>query len=188
MTVAGGCMQYSGEGFSIRVLAFDDCELINRYEKANRKHLQPWEPLRDDDYFILENARSRVQQQWESMQTGSAVFFLVTESDGGELLGRCSYTNIVRGVFQACSLGFSLAETAQGRGLMKRALEVTNRYCFEQMGLHRIMANHMPANVRSERLLQSLGFEKEGYARAYLKIAGVWEDHVLRTLINPNEA
>ncbi|MEQ4503462.1 MAG: 30S ribosomal protein S5 alanine N-acetyltransferase, partial [Pseudomonas sp.] len=49
-------MQYSGEGFSIRVLAFDDCELINRYEKANRKHLQPWEPFRDDDYFILENA------------------------------------------------------------------------------------------------------------------------------------
>ncbi|KPY04671.1 Ribosomal-protein-S5p-alanine acetyltransferase [Pseudomonas savastanoi pv. nerii] len=71
---------------------------------------------------------------------------------------------------------------------MQRALEVGNRYCFEQMGLHRIMASHMPANVRSERLLQSLGFEKEGYARAYLKIAGVWEDHVLRALINPNEA
>ncbi|RMT88525.1 Ribosomal-protein-S5p-alanine acetyltransferase [Pseudomonas savastanoi pv. nerii] len=90
-------MQYSGEGFSIRVLAFDDCELINRYEKANRKHLQPWEPFRDDDYFILENARSRVQQQWESMQSGSAVFFLVIDSVGGELLGRFSYTNIVRG-------------------------------------------------------------------------------------------
>ena len=188
MTDAGVHMQYSGEGFSLRALAFDDSELIHRYENANRRHLQPWEPLRGEDYFILENARSRVQQQWESMQAGSAVFFLVTESDGGELLGRCSYTNIVRGVFQACSLGFSLTETAQGRGLMKSALEVTNRYCFEQIGLHRIMANHMPANVRSERLLQSLGFEKEGYARAYLKIAGVWEDHVLRALINPNEA
>ncbi|KPC28327.1 Ribosomal protein alanine acetyltransferase [Pseudomonas syringae pv. cilantro] len=179
-------MQYSGAGFSLRALAFDDSELIHRYELANRSHLQPWEPLRDADYFILENARSRVQQQqWESMQAGSAVFFLVTEPEDGELLGRCSYTNIVRGAFQACNLGFSLAETAQGRGLMKRALDVTNRYCYEQMGLHRIMANHMPANVRSERLLQSLGFEKEGYARAYLKIAGVWEDHVLRALINP---
>ncbi|MFH7572497.1 30S ribosomal protein S5 alanine N-acetyltransferase, partial [Pseudomonas syringae pv. tagetis] len=77
---------------SIIVLAFYDCELINRYEKANLKHLQPWEQLRDDDYFILENARSMVQQQWESMQAGIAIFFLVTESDGVELLGRCSYT------------------------------------------------------------------------------------------------
>ncbi len=104
------------------------------------------------------------------------------------MLGRCSYTNIVRGAFQACNLGFSLAETAQGQGLMKRSLEVTNRYCFEHMGLHRIMANHLPHNLKSQRLLQSLGFEQEGYARAYLKIAGVWEDHVLRALINPNHA
>ncbi len=36
----------------------------------------------------------------------------------------------------------------------------------------------------AERLLESLGFEKEGYARAYLKIAGVWEDHVLRALVD----
>ncbi len=49
------------------------------------------------------------------------------------------------------------------------------------------MANHLPRNVRSERLLESLGFEKEGHARAYLKIAGVWEDHTLRSLINPEQ-
>ncbi len=70
---------------------------------------------------------------------------------------------------------------------MNKTLQITNRYCFEQLGLHRIMANHLPRNVRSERLLASLGFEREGYARAYLKIAGVWEDPILRTLINPGE-
>jgi len=93
----------------------------------------------------------------------------------------------VKGAFEACHLGFSLAESAQGRGLMKKTLEITNRYCFEQMGLHRIMANHLPSNVRSERLLESLGFEREGYAREYLKIAGAWEDHVLRALINSGD-
>lgn len=67
---------------------------------------------------------------------------------------------------------------------MARALRVASRYCFEQLGLHRIMASHLPRNARSERLLESLGFEKEGYARAYLKIAGVWEDHVLRALVD----
>jgi ribosomal-protein-alanine N-acetyltransferase len=47
------------------------------------------------------------------------------------------------------------------------------------------MANHMPSNVKSERLLRTLGFEREGYARAYLKIAGKWEDMVLNALIHP---
>jgi hypothetical protein len=57
-------------------------------------------------------------------------------------------------------------------------------YMFDIVGLHRIMANHMPANVRSEKLLRRLGFEREGVARAYLKINGPWEDHVLNALVN----
>ena len=121
------------------------------------------------------------------MHAGNALCFLLLEPESGEVLARCNYTNIVRGVFQACHLGFSLAESAQDRGLMKKTLQVTNRHCFEQLGLHRIMANHLPRNVRSERLLESLGFEKEGHARAYLKIGGIWEDHTLRSLINPEQ-
>jgi ribosomal-protein-alanine N-acetyltransferase len=46
----------------------------------------------------------------------------------------------------------------------------------------------MPANTRSARLLEKLGFEKEGFARRYLYINGRWEDHVLTSLINPNGA
>ncbi|APC18002.1 alanine acetyltransferase [Pseudomonas frederiksbergensis] len=180
-------MEYSGEGFSLRTMVRDDFELINLYEKANRRHLQLWEPLRDEQYFTIESARAKVELQVESMQAGGSIFFLILEPESGEVLGRCNYTNIVKGVFQACNLGFSLAESAQGQGLMKKSLQVTNRYCFEQMGLHRIMANHLPSNVRSERLLESLGFEKEGHARAYLKIAGAWEDHTLRSLINPRD-
>lgn len=140
--------------------------------------------LRDPGYFSVDNARARTLLQVASMDDGEALLLLLLDPDDGEVLGRCSYTNIVRGVFQACHLGFSLAAAAQGRGLMARALRVANRYCFEQLGLHRIMASHLPRNARSERLLESLGFEKEGYARAYLKIAGVWEDHVLRALVD----
>ena len=180
-------MEYYVEGYCLRPLWGDDFERISRYERVNRRHLQPWEPLRDEEYFTTGNAKARVEQQVNNMHAGNALCFLLLEPESREVLARCNYTNIVRGVFQACHLGFSLAESAQGRGLMKKTLQVTNRHCFEQLGLHRIMANHLPRNVRSERLLESLGFEKEGHARAYLKIAGVWEDHTLRSLINPEQ-
>ncbi|MGE7991756.1 GNAT family N-acetyltransferase [Pseudomonas sp. NPDC089554] len=181
-------MNYSGNGFFIRLLRQDDFSLVGDYERDNRQHLSPWEPLRGEGYFSRDSVRGRVAQQVENMEAGQSIFFLILESEGGKLLGRCNYTNMVRGIFQACNLGFSLAESAQGQGLMRQSLAVTNRYCFEQLQLHRIMANHMPRNLRSERVLDSLGFEKEGYARAYLKIAGVWEDHTLRSLINPHDA
>ena len=46
------------------------------------------------------------------------------------------------------------------------------------------MANYMPSNKRSGQLLDRLGFQKEGVAKSYLKIAGKWEDHVLTSLVN----
>jgi ribosomal-protein-alanine N-acetyltransferase len=51
--------------------------------------------------------------------------------------------------------------------------------------LHRVMANYVPENERSARVLEKLGFEKEGYARSCLKIAGKWRDHILTAKLNP---
>ncbi len=59
------------------------------------------------------------------------------------------------------------------------------RYAFEDLRLHRIMANYVPHNQRSAHLLRRLGFVQEGYAKEYLKIAGRWQDHVLTALTNP---
>jgi ribosomal-protein-alanine N-acetyltransferase len=53
--------------------------------------------------------------------------------------------------------------------------------------LHRVMASYRPDNARSGRLLENLGFEREGLAKAYLKIDGQWADHVLTSLVNPKD-
>jgi ribosomal-protein-alanine N-acetyltransferase len=181
-------MKYAVGQYWLRTLTFDDQEALHHYERVNRDFLRPWEPERDEHYFTLGNARARVEEQLEAMDAGRSVCFVLVDPENEEILGRCNYSNIIAGAFQACYLGFSLAQAMQGRGLMRASLQVGNRHCFEQIGLHRIMANHLPHNDRSARLLASLGFVKEGYARAYLKIAGVWEDHVLRALTNPLES
>ena len=69
---------------------------------------------------------------------------------------------------------------------MTEFVEGAINYVFERLDLHRIMANYMPGNTRSARVLDKLGFNKEGFAKSYLKIAGEWQDHVLTAKINPN--
>ncbi|WP_258546831.1 GNAT family N-acetyltransferase [Psychromonas sp. B3M02] len=71
---------------------------------------------------------------------------------------------------------------------MFEMLQESIEYAFITADLHRIMANYMPSNIRSGHLLTRLGFEKEGLAKSYLKIAGSWQDHVLTSKINPNHA
>lgn len=67
---------------------------------------------------------------------------------------------------------------------MMEAVQAGIQHMFQQQGLHRIMANHVPENIRSASLLKRLGFEQEGVAKSYLKINGVWRDHVLNSLVN----
>jgi ribosomal-protein-alanine N-acetyltransferase len=104
---------------------------------------------------------------------------------GGPVIGTVSYTNIVRGAFHACHLGYQIARAQQGLGLMGEALRAGNAWAFEVLRLHRIMANFRPENDRSRRLAQRLGFVEEGLARGYLFIDGAWRDHVLTSLVNP---
>lgn len=59
-------------------------------------------------------------------------------------------------------------------------------FAFNTLKLHRIMANYVPTNERSARLLKRLGFAIEGYAKDYLYLDGTWKDHVLTSLTNPN--
>ena len=69
---------------------------------------------------------------------------------------------------------------------MSEAVAKAIEYMFEQQKLHRIMANYMPSNERSARLLHKLGFVVEGCAKKYLLINGQWEDHILTSLTNEN--
>jgi ribosomal-protein-alanine N-acetyltransferase len=71
-------------------------------------------------------------------------------------------------------------------GYITEALRRAIRFAFEDLQLHRIEANIMPKNVRSIRVVEKLGFVNEGLSRKYLKIAGVWEDHVHYVLLNPD--
>jgi [ribosomal protein S5]-alanine N-acetyltransferase len=163
-----------------------DTDALVAYQRENRAHLSPWEPLRPEAYFSRAATEARVDAAMQALTAGTALS-LVVRLHGGETVGQCAFTNIVRGPFQACHLGFSLDKRFEGQGLMREALVAATGCMFGEWKLHRIMANFRPENVRSERLLTSLGFEVEGFARAYLRINGQWADHVLASMIAPHE-
>jgi ribosomal-protein-alanine N-acetyltransferase len=104
--------------------------------------------------------------------------------DNEKVIGIINYDQVIKGPFQACCLGYSIDGEYQGKGLMKEALSQTISYVVRELNLNRVMANYEPSNQRSAKLLKSLGFEREGYARKYLKLNGIWRDHILTSLIS----
>lgn len=156
-----------------------------RYRVANKEHLTQWEPTRTTQFYTKHFWQLQLDTTIRDFRAGTSICLAIMNKSEDEVLGVCNYTNIIRGTFAACHLGYGIAEKHQGRGLMFEALAHSTRYVFDVMRLHRIMANYLPRNERSGALLARLGFAVEGKARKYLKINGEWEDHVLTALINP---
>ncbi|MGN4047079.1 ribosomal protein S5-alanine N-acetyltransferase [Pseudomonas sp. SM4] len=170
---------------TLAILASDQAALESDFYKRNLRHLAPWSPIRTTEYFSTEQIRRRLDIQASAFEAGLAMHFALLTPDGEQMIGACNFSGIIRGAFQACYLGYHIDEAHQGQGLMQEALEAGIGYMFDSQNLHRIMANYIPGNDRSARLLERLGFEREGYAKAYLNIAGRWQDHVLTALVNP---
>lgn len=168
----------------ISILTPEDLDLLMRYEKDNRAHLAKWEPIRKEDYFSLEETKQRIANSFESFQLGKSISLVGFTKDKSRIICICTFSNIIHGVFQACNLGYSICQSEEGKGLMFECLKTCIQYVFDEYELHRIMANYIPSNIRSEKLLNRLGFQKEGLAKSYLKIAGSWQDHVLTSKIN----
>lgn len=163
----------------LRGLTPRDAPLLLDFDLRNRDFLAPWESLRDEAYFTADRVLALIKSNALAARQGTSFRWQLFEhAEPGRIVGSVGLSNIVRGGFLSAHLGYRIDAAAAGRGLMTEAVAAVVEHAFEKLDLHRLEANVMPRNEPSRRLLARLGFEEEGLARKYLKIAGRWEDHL----------
>lgn len=145
--------------------------------RANRDHLAPFEPTRDEEFFTEQGQATRLAALLAEREQGRAYPYVI-EADG-EVAGRITVTNVVRGPFCSGSLGYWVAADHTGRGLATAAVTHVVDDCFTRHGLHRIEAATLVDNLASQAVLRRTGFTEIGRAAGYLRIAGAWRDHLL---------
>ncbi len=173
---------------TVRLAEVEEAATVLDYYLRNRRHLEPYEPARTENFYDVTAWAARLAYFLDSFKEDRSLNLFVFARGGPQpprIIGAIGFSNFVRGAFQACYLGYSVDEAHEGQGVLREALEVSIRYVFDDLRMHRIMANYMPFNRRSGGLLRRLGFVVEGYARDYLQIDSRWEDHVLTSLTNP---
>ena len=160
-------------------------EIISFYAE-NRAHLQPFSPTFAPDFLDEATWVEQVRVRSREYAAGESFRgFLFARSAPQEIVGNLNLTQVHRGAFQSCVLGYNLARDEQGKGYMTEAVTAAVAFAFGTWKLHRIAANYMPRNARSAAVLERCGFQVEGHAPAYLLINGRWEDHVLTAITNP---
>jgi ribosomal-protein-alanine N-acetyltransferase len=159
----------------LRLVQSTDAIALAAAFQANRVHLSPWEPVRSEEFYTAPGQRRAIENRLTEFESGTAVpLVLATEET---VVGLLTLSSIVRGALQNAHVGYWVDERAQGAGLMTAAVGAAVSIAKDDLELHRLEAATLLHNTASQRVLEKNGFESYGTARAYLQIAGHWQDH-----------
>jgi ribosomal-protein-alanine N-acetyltransferase len=169
----------AGEGVLLRIPQAPDYADWTALREGSRDFLTPWEPTWPADDLSRSAFRRRIRRYSEDLRTDQGYAFLIIRSSDNALVGGLTLANIRRGVAQAGSIGYWMGRPFVRQGYMTAAVRAIIPFAFTSLRLHRLEAACIPTNGGSIRLLEKTGFVREGYAREYLCINGIWQDHLL---------
>ncbi|ANS76908.1 acetyltransferase [Paenibacillus yonginensis] len=165
-------MEYRCEGY-IPVLSTPRLKL-RRLERADAEPL--FEYWSDPDVVQYMNVppfadvgETAEMINWLNLlaETEDTIRWGIELKDSGRLIGSCGYNSWqLEGAYRA-EIGYELGKSYWGQGYMHEALLAMFEFGFNVMGLNRIEALLYPVNKSSVRLLQKLGFQREGLLRDY---------------------
>ena len=167
----------------LRAPAADDWPQWAELRTASRAFLAPWEPTWPEDALTRDHFRRRLRHYMREWRAGEGYTFFVFLREGRRLVGGVSLGNVRRGVAQAASVGYWMGQRYAGQGIMTEALAAMLPFVFDELNLHRLEAACLPHNEPSKAVLRKVGFREEGLARQYLRINGVWHDHLLFAIL-----
>ncbi len=167
----------------IRLIRPEDAAELTRIISQSADHLRPWEPHRDFSFYTQSRQLELIEAALASAESGTTVPFVI-ESYEGEILGRLTLSGVTRGALQSCALSYWVRADRLRRGHASRAVMLAVVHAFERLELHRIQAETLPENVASQTVLRAAGFSLFGFAPQYLRIDGVWRDHLMFQLLN----
>lgn len=175
---------YYTEHLALHLSNKEMAQKVTEYFIRNRDFLCSTEPLRDNAYYTKEHQRTLLDGDETGLSCMTGVKFWINYKESDKIIGMVAFSGIIMGAFQSCYLSYRLDKDEINKGLMTEAVEKAVEIAFDDIGLHRIEANIMPRNKASLRVVEKLGFQNEGTSKKYLKINGVWEDHIHMVLLN----
>ncbi|TQJ61014.1 [SSU ribosomal protein S5P]-alanine acetyltransferase [Arthrobacter sp. SLBN-83] len=163
------------EGVVLRPVQKLDARALTEAFQKNRAHLAPWEPIRPDKFYTVQGQQEVITRQRRELSAGTGLPMVLVRKE--DVVGLLTLSSMVRGAFQNAHLGYWMDQALQGSGIMTAAVAAAVNIAKHDLALHRLEAATLVHNTASQRVLEKNGFESYGTARAYLRIAGMWQDH-----------
>ena len=174
-------MVLSHERVTVRPIRRRDAAAWRSVRSRNGEWLRQWEAtLPPGSSPAPPTFAGMVRESHRQARRGYGLPFVTTYDR--RLVGQVTVTGITWGSARWAQIGYWVDRAVAGRGITPTAVALVVDHCFKVVRLHRIEVAIRPENTASLRVVEKLGFRREGEAPRYLHIDGGWRDHVLFAL------
>jgi [ribosomal protein S5]-alanine N-acetyltransferase len=125
----------------------------------------------------------RAISRYESLFTEKrGIRWGITSKGDNKVIGSCFFYDMVSEHYRT-DLGFVLNKDFWGQGIAQEAVKAAIKYGFENLNINRIQAVIEPPNLASQKLVERLGFRREGLLRSYEYFCGKFDDLYMYSLL-----
>jgi RimJ/RimL family protein N-acetyltransferase len=136
----------------------------------------------------IDETRTLLNEWLQKQQSTPRMAYTYTMriAESGDFIGLIAL-NILRPKFRNAEVWYKILPSAWGKGFTTEALNRLLNYAFCDLGLHRIEAGCAVGNIGSIKVLEKVGFTREGSKRKVLPIRGKWIDNYFYAILDTDK-
>lgn len=181
--------KYETPQLYMRVCDRRDARLVYSFYMHNLKDFAKYEPLdlKAASTLVYYDKILEIESDM-FLRSEFARYYLFEKTNPLQIVGTVAFRNINYAPHAlSAQIGYKIDHRFRRRGYATEAIYTGCQAFFSEEHLHRIEATVLPDNVASAKLLENIGFVREGLLRKNIRISGRWQDHYLYALLNPYE-
>ncbi len=153
--------------------------------KNNFSNLAQWEPGHPSKENSYRDFRIRVDWAQRGFNHKKVLSMLIFQKPSQNLIGSITLGNLKFAPFYSGDVGYWVGSKYCRQGYMSSALSSMICFAVKNWGITKISAATLPENKASINLLRKFEFVEEGIGKKYLKIKGIWRDHIIFSYLAP---
>ena len=170
--------EYAFDNLKLCILLEDSADQVLNFYSDNKIYFEPYEIDKPEDFYTVKFQQRLLNAEHNGFLQGNFVrFFMFDKTFPDVIIGTVSFSNIKRGAFYSCQIGYKIDNAYQNQGYGYKMLKEAIKVIINEYNIHRIEAYISLDNPASEALVQKLGFQNEGIAYSYVKLQDKWVDH-----------
>ena len=179
-------LQYETQRLILKIVGPDYAEDVLQFYLDDKLLFEKYVMDRSPNFYTQTHQQNILQAEYGlALKLQQIRFYVFLKENPSQLIGTvCLYQ--VSNLYSHAELGYKFSSKFHHKGYASEAVEKLIDMAFMELNLHRITAHVQEENLPSIRLLENLGFEKEGICRDYLYLHGSWKDHIQYSLLHPS--